>query len=328
MTLSGDGFRVRRRLHRPLGRRHRSTCPPTPASSSRWRRSCRSRRCPCTVTRCRRPPTPSLCWPRPTARTGGSRTRPSSTTPLGGCPPASSGWFGGLNTHRKHWDGFYNKSLDVVPTAAVVLRAVGRSGSTPRQHPWSTSAAATTATPAGSPASTAAGCRGSTTRRGRSGRGCRAATNEGLDARFRAGQPLRPPGGADPRRPAQPHRGAGRPLRDGSLMHSLKPAGQDHVLRLASMALRRGGTLFLEFRTVQDRGPSPPLPGPRLPLRRPRRAPARIESFGGLVERREEGLGLATMDDEDPHVCRLVARWSGPTGSRDDDAVSTREDAR
>ena len=35
-----------------------------------------------------------------------------------------------------------------------------------------------------------------------------------------------------------------------------------------------------------------------------------VQAAGGRVVRREEGLGLARFDTEDPHVCRLVVTWS------------------
>ncbi len=236
------------------------------------------------------------------------------------------GWFGGLNSHRKHWDGFYNKSLDVVPTAATSFARWVQS-----EYPSSAPLVDL-------------GCGSNrdglffgaehgrrvlgidfATRPIRLGR--RAAMSEGMDARFRlvnlydlrAVLTL----GAQLSRTEEPVDLYGR-----FLMHALKPAGQDHVLRLASMALRRGGRLFLEFRTEQDEERHHLFPDHGSHYVDPDELVARIESFGGLVERREEGLGMATMDDEDPHVCRIVARWSGPAAALGDDTVSTREDAR
>ncbi len=93
-------------------------------------------------------------------------------------------------------------------------------------------------------------------------------------------------------------------------MHALDHVGRRNVLRLASMSLRRGGLLFLEFRTGQDGSRSETV-GPR---RRYLLAPAvvvrQIEAAGGRVVRLEKGRGLAKLKGDDPHVCRIVASWS------------------
>ena len=66
------------------------------------------------------------------------------------------GWFGGLNSHRKHWDGFYNKQLGGRPDGGQLVRPVGAGASTPRRRPWSTWAAAATGTVSSSLVSTSA----------------------------------------------------------------------------------------------------------------------------------------------------------------------------
>ena len=93
------------------------------------------------------------------------------------------------------------------------------------------------------------------------------------------------------------------------LLHAIHPQGREHVFRLASMALRRGGYLFLEFRTVKDRRRPKVFRGPRhyLSARRVRR---QIQRAGGRVVHQVRGTGLARFQDEDPHVCRMVATWS------------------
>jgi len=96
------------------------------------------------------------------------------------------------------------------------------------------------------------------------------------------------------------------------LLHGLHRQGRDHVLRLASMSLRRDGHLFLEFRTRQDRGRPKTFRGPREYLA-PRRVRAQIERAGGQVVFQAQGTGLAPFGDEDPHVCRMVARWARDT---------------
>jgi SAM-dependent methyltransferase len=93
--------------------------------------------------------------------------------------------------------------------------------------------------------------------------------------------------------------------------HDLVPAGRGNLLRLASMSLRRGGHLFLEFRTAADR--DRPRAFPEHPLRHfldPDQVTRRIRRHGGEVVERVTGTGLAVFEGEDPHVCRLVAAWA------------------
>jgi SAM-dependent methyltransferase len=90
------------------------------------------------------------------------------------------------------------------------------------------------------------------------------------------------------------------------LLDALESDGRENLLRLASMSLRRGGHLFLEFRTRPSRG------------RRkksfvrvtPAQAVRRIEAHGGRVVHRQTGTGLAPYGDSDPVVCRIVATWA------------------
>jgi SAM-dependent methyltransferase len=93
-------------------------------------------------------------------------------------------------------------------------------------------------------------------------------------------------------------------------LHALDHVGRRNLLRLASMALRRGGLLFLEFRTGQD-AKNPHVFGEH---RRYYLGPAtvvkQIESAGGRVISQEQGTGLAPFKGEDPFVCRIVAAWS------------------
>ena len=94
------------------------------------------------------------------------------------------------------------------------------------------------------------------------------------------------------------------------LMHALEPHGQENVVRLASMALRRGGLLFLEFRTPRDRDRPHAFGERRRHYLRPRAVIAQIEAAGGRIVHKVEGKGLAPLREEDPYVCRLVAAWS------------------
>lgn len=93
------------------------------------------------------------------------------------------------------------------------------------------------------------------------------------------------------------------------LLHALEDAGRHNLWRLASTALRSGGRLYLEFRTGEDAN-EPHVFGEH--FRRYMSGDdvvAEVESYGGSIEHREEGRGLAVYKEEDPHVCRLVARW-------------------
>lgn len=94
------------------------------------------------------------------------------------------------------------------------------------------------------------------------------------------------------------------------LLHALDDHGRDHVLRLASLALRRGGYLFVEFRTDLDRTRSHEFANPRRQFLRPADVVAAIEAAGGRVVEQVVGDGLAVLGSEDPHVCRIVASWS------------------
>jgi SAM-dependent methyltransferase len=94
------------------------------------------------------------------------------------------------------------------------------------------------------------------------------------------------------------------------LLHTLDPAGVASLWLLASMALRRGGRLYLEFVTTEDNTTHHVFGKQfRRPLD-PGTVVREIEQAGGRIDYREEGTGLAPYGDEDPHVCRMVARWS------------------
>lgn len=93
------------------------------------------------------------------------------------------------------------------------------------------------------------------------------------------------------------------------LLHSLEGKGRDNVLRLASLALRRGGRLFLEFRTTEDAALPHHFPQPQRHFLDPDEVVAGIEAHGGRVVHLAAGTGLAPLLDEDPHVCRIVATW-------------------
>lgn len=92
-------------------------------------------------------------------------------------------------------------------------------------------------------------------------------------------------------------------------MHALEDEGRHHLWRLARMALRAGGRLYLEFRTGKDAKAEHAFGEHFRRFLNPDTVVDEIESSGGHIEHREEGHGYAVYKNEDPHVCRLVARW-------------------
>ena len=94
------------------------------------------------------------------------------------------------------------------------------------------------------------------------------------------------------------------------LLHSLDEPGRDNLYRLASMSLRRGGHLFLEFRTTQDARRSHHFRNGNRHYLDPAEVVGRIEARGGTVLHLSSGTGLAPFEGEDPHVARVVATWN------------------
>ena len=93
-------------------------------------------------------------------------------------------------------------------------------------------------------------------------------------------------------------------------MHALREEGQANLVRLASMALRREGKLFLEFRTPED-SDLPHVFTHKRHYLSPDDARSLITAAGGRVVDQMVGQGLARYESEDPHVCRMVATWAG-----------------
>ena len=92
-------------------------------------------------------------------------------------------------------------------------------------------------------------------------------------------------------------------------MHALDYYGRENLLRLANLSLRRGGLLFLEFRTPRDRDRPHVFGQQTRRYLRPMTVARQIRAAGGEVVHQSEGTGLAPFRSEDPHVCRIVARW-------------------
>lgn len=223
------------------------------------------------------------------------------------------GWFGGLMSNRKHWDSFDSKRRGLVPR-----------GPSPFAR-WVAEEYPSTRTLVDLGTGTGRDARWFARHEGRPGlaidycvsavrRGAKAAEKMSLPVEFellnlydtRAVLAL----GARLSRSPEPVDLYGR-----FLLHALEDPGRDNLLRLASMSLRRGGLLFLEFRTTKDRRRPKELgPAPRR-FQDPDGVCRLVESAGGRIVQRVEGTGLAPLREEDPHVCRLVATWAdGATG--------------
>jgi hypothetical protein len=94
------------------------------------------------------------------------------------------------------------------------------------------------------------------------------------------------------------------------LLDTLGPTGRDNFWRFASMVQRRGGETFVEFRTPRSRREKKYFGAHQRTYVAPETAAREIEAYGGRVLRRETGRGLAPLGTEDPHICRLVVRWT------------------
>jgi SAM-dependent methyltransferase len=94
------------------------------------------------------------------------------------------------------------------------------------------------------------------------------------------------------------------------LLDAIEPDTRRNFFRWAQMIQRRGGTTYLEFRTWQGTLRAKAFPFHYRTLLDPRRVIAEIEEYGGSVVHREQGVGLAPFEKENPRICRLVVRWS------------------
>jgi hypothetical protein len=215
-----------------------------------------------------------------------------------------NGWFGGLRTNRKYWDAFYARSGRKVPTTPTPF-ARWVDAEYPSTRPLVDLGTGN--------------CRDARyfAKRGRT---------EVLAIDYTAGaMRLKPVPGKRVTRQVMNLNDIRHVLSLGVrlsrseqpvdlyarfLLHSLDADGRENVLRLASMSLRRGGRLFLEFRTLKDRGRRHVFPTQKRDFLDPDDVVRQVQAAGGRVVRREEGLGLARFDTEDPYVCRLVVTWS------------------
>lgn len=96
------------------------------------------------------------------------------------------------------------------------------------------------------------------------------------------------------------------------LVGCLDDEALDHLFLLASMALRRGGSLFLELSVGKGPAPDPAALIGRVDLDRVRTA---IAARGGILGDVTVAPGLDFFDRPDPQVARVVARWPHPAES-------------
>lgn len=94
------------------------------------------------------------------------------------------------------------------------------------------------------------------------------------------------------------------------LVHALGVDARQNLWRLAQLALRGGGRLYLEFRTPRDSTTEHAFGRRYRNYVEPDVVVGEIEQRGGRIEYQTEGQGMARHDSEDPHVCRMVASWS------------------
>ncbi len=94
------------------------------------------------------------------------------------------------------------------------------------------------------------------------------------------------------------------------LLHALGDEARQNMWRLAQLTLRGGGRLYLEFRTPRDSSTEHAFGEHYRNYADPDVVVREIEARGGRIDYRMEGQGMAPYDNEDPHVCRLVASWS------------------
>lgn len=90
---------------------------------------------------------------------------------------------------------------------------------------------------------------------------------------------------------------------------AVRPLGRDHLWRVASMATRGGGRLYLEFRADPDAVDDFVYGGHVRYPTKPDAVISELVAAGATIVEQVEGRGLAPLGREDPYICRLVAEW-------------------
>ena len=106
------------------------------------------------------------------------------------------------------------------------------------------------------------------------------------------------------------HRGGVREVYARGLLDTLGPVGRDNFWRFASMVQRRGGETFLEFRTPRSRKDPKHFGAHLREYVDPDLVAREVASYGGTVVHRETGRDLAPLGTENPHIARIVVRWT------------------
>jgi SAM-dependent methyltransferase len=94
------------------------------------------------------------------------------------------------------------------------------------------------------------------------------------------------------------------------LVHALDDAARLALWTFCSTVCGPSGVLYAEFRTGKDASAEHEFGEHFRQFLQTDRVVDEIEKTHGSVFYREEGHGLAPYKSEDPHVCRLAARWS------------------
>jgi hypothetical protein len=106
------------------------------------------------------------------------------------------------------------------------------------------------------------------------------------------------------------HQSGTRAVYARGLLDTLGETGRDNLWRFASMVQRRGGETFVEFRTPTSRHEPKFFGAHQRTFVDPDAAVREIEQHGGTVVHRETGRDRAPLGNENPHICRLVVRWT------------------
>ena len=212
-----------------------------------------------------------------------------------------NGWFGGLISHRKYWDAFYSQQRGLVPdepspfatwvaehhdsTRPLVDVGCG----TGRDSLWF--------------ASRGRHVTGLDYNLGVLRRATRRSQRRSLDAEFHLVNLY------DSRAvltwgATLAHRELPCDIYARFTLHALRDEGQENLIRMASMALRREGKLFVEFRTHQDAA-LPHVFNHKRHFLSPDKVRSLIASAGGRVIDQTVGQGLAPYEfggpDRVPH---------------------------